>query len=882
MSLNNNINNSEFISSLERKGVIDQTKNFIRNTLYEKLKNNNIPEETKYKLYPSNFNIDDQNLYTMFKLEYTLIDDFLIRTKLNYTHSIFNNEIKSLIKPLIPLDDIELMNLLGINMKELNELRYKWNNSNDSSDQIKSTYLYQILNSHTKIMKIDEVIQTNDLPIFDNALYSPDVRVGVTQPIDIELRLKNIEEKYNKKIKEENNINLIENRLKEYKDDLDKRYEKDLKNEIDRFKNYELSKVRIDEKKKYSIELEKVRDNYQEEYNKKYEELKRLQKELEDRESKLQNEYEERYKQLKKRYEEKEKALDAKENYLEKKYKNDMDISAQKIKFKEELVNSLMKESLFNDKENNNKGLNKHNNKEINNEIDFLKKEIEQLKDLMIKQPLKNNYVKKEEDKKNYYYISNNVKPSKESVLNSLNLLAKTNNSNNLNKSKSSNSPSGSGIINNNNKIQYKNDRRKILEELEEEQYKLNNQMREDFQKILHGDGPIMIMDKDDLNNINLNNNYNIDTNKYKPKEIYDFKNYKIEEIKNNNYVKDNNIYVKDNDNDFNRNLDNNIVNNKNEYNNNYNNLNYENNNYFNDFSNKQNIEIKKDLNENNINNNININDNKNFKNNNINDDNIDISKKRENNSINNNINKIKKDTTPQNNIGGYSNIGGYNLAGYNFSSNNNNLYNYPIKSNTSNSIIEENIEAEGFKKENSIKKNNILSSNKYQNDKNAIKEENEEQSAGSINNSKEMNNKQNINNNINIKESKFNNYDYNEDINDVKNYDEIEENINYEMSANKDDLSDKKKMEMASISGIPKKAEVSESAAFFGGIIQMQSHAGGLGNNEKESFPDFELSKGKNNSKNKKGNEKQNKFNQQNPYSEDIQEEINSSGSHF
>ena len=210
-------------------------------------------------------------------------------------------------------------------------------------------------------------------------------------------------------------------------------------------------------------------------------------------------------------------------------------------------------------------------------------------------------------------------------------------------------------------------------------------------------------------------------------------------------------------------------------------------------------------------------------------------------------------------------------------------MYNYPIKSSASGSIIEENIEAEGFKKENSIRKNNILNSNKYKNDKNAIKEENEEQSAGSINNSKEMNNKQN-NNNLNIKESKFNNYDYNDDINDVKNYDEIEENINYEMSANKDDLSDKKKMEMASISGIPKNAEVSGTAAYFGGIFQMQSHAGGYGNNEKESFPDFELSKGKNNSKNKKGNENQNKFNQQNPNSEDIQEEINSnsSGSHF
>ena len=50
MSINNNLNNSSFISSLEKKGIIDLTKNFVRNTLYEKLKNNNNPEETNLKL----------------------------------------------------------------------------------------------------------------------------------------------------------------------------------------------------------------------------------------------------------------------------------------------------------------------------------------------------------------------------------------------------------------------------------------------------------------------------------------------------------------------------------------------------------------------------------------------------------------------------------------------------------------------------------------------------------------------------------------------------------------------------------------------------------------------------------------------------------------
>ena len=193
---NNNINNSSLISSLDKKGVVDLTKDFIRNTLYEKLKNNKMINETK--LNPSNYNINDQNLFKMVKLLYTLIDDFLIRTKLLYTHSIFNNEIKSIIKPLIPFDDGELMSLLGINLNELASLRFNANNSNDISTKIKSTYLYQILNSHTKIMKIDNESQTDDRPKNEMALYNPDVRVEVPNPSDIQIKLKNIEDKYNR------------------------------------------------------------------------------------------------------------------------------------------------------------------------------------------------------------------------------------------------------------------------------------------------------------------------------------------------------------------------------------------------------------------------------------------------------------------------------------------------------------------------------------------------------------------------------------------------------------------------------------------------------------------------------------------------------------
>ena len=887
MSINNNLNNSSFISSLEKKGIIDLTKNFVRNTLYEKLKNNNIPEEKNLKLYPSNFNIEDQNLYTMFKLEYTLIDDFLIRTKLNYTHSIFNNEIKSIINPLIPFDDTELISLLGINFNELNSLRFKWNNSNNSSDQIKSTYLYHLLNSHTKVMKIDADSQTNNLPIMDNALYSPDIRVGPSSQVDLEIKMKNIEDKYNKKIKEGNDIFLIENKFKKYKDEIDKRYEEELKNEIERFKTVELSQMRIEENKKYLIKLEKLREEYQEEYNKKYEELKKLKNELEERELKLQKEYEERNMQLKTRYQEREKNLDYKENYLEKKYKNDIDISVQRIKFNEEL-NSLKESIINNDKENKKKK--NEINPLINNEIDFMKKEIEEIKNNLInKQPyLKNNFIIQEEDKK-----INNIKPSKESVINSLNNLVKNNNSNILNKSKSSNSPSGSGVYNN-NKQPNKKSRRKILEELEQEEYNLNHQMREEFQKIINGDLPIFNMDKDEFNLMKYNNNYEINMNKYRPKEIYgDYKNYNNEDIKNNNYVNDK---ANDINNYYDKNNDNNINNNKNEFNN-INNYNDINKNHMKEINkdinnNNQNIGIKKNNiydNKNNIETKINNNSGLFNNNNNINNS---IKKTQNYPNINknniNNINKNIKDSSPQNNIGGY-NLGGIGgiggIGGYNFSSNNNNIYNYPIKSSNSGSVIEENIEGEfnqNIKKENSARKNNFMGSNRYQNEtKNPIKEESE--SSGSNNNSKEINNKNNnIKNNINVnKSNKFNNYDYNEII-DVKNDDEIEENINYEASGNKDDLSDKKKMEMASISGIAKKQEVSESAGGFGGLFQLQSHAGGFGMNDKESYGDFELSKGKNNVNNKRGNEKQSKFNTQNQFSQkvdsgDIPEELSS-----
>jgi len=123
-----------------------------------------------------------------------------------------------------------------------------------------------------------------------------------------------------------------------------------------------------------------------------------------------------------------------------------MDISVQRIKLNEELKS--LQESINKGKEFKKKNANYQDYQEINpvinNEIDYLKKEIEELKKSVInRQPyLQNNFINKEEDKKMYNINNNNIKPTKESVLNSLNNLNKNNNSNNLNKSRYSNSQS--------------------------------------------------------------------------------------------------------------------------------------------------------------------------------------------------------------------------------------------------------------------------------------------------------------------------------------------------------------------------------------------------------------------------------------------------------
>ena len=376
-----------------------------------------------------------------------------------------------------------------------------------------------------------------------------------------------------------------------------------------------------------------------------------------------------------------------------------------------------------------------------------------------------------------------------------------TKNNNNVNATRSSNnSQSGSGIYNsnsysnNNPRKQYKKDRLKVLEKLEEEENQLNNKLRE-FTKIIHSDVPIFTKDRFESNDI-------MKISKYKTKDI---------EILNINNEYSPNTY-----------------------------------------------KIKKDvnLNENNIEKNIEKNDNNN--NIEININKIDDNQKDNNTQKNIIINKEENNNNKNEfNIGGF-NIGGYNINNINNEKNKYNYPIKGESESIIEENLEggENMNSMHQKKENNniSKKNVFINQNKYQDRTNPIKEEFEGESGGSNNNSKEniYNNKNNIN--VSKSNNKFNNYDLgefevkNDSKNDeIKNEGEIEEEIiNYGNSGVVDDRKDKDKIISGSISGIAKKQyEISESAGFKG-LLQMQSHV-----NFKDEKDEFEFSKGKNNNMN-------------------------------
>ena len=478
--------NKTLLSSLEKRGLLEMTKAYFRTNLIETLKKDDF-----YKTAPSGFNniniqsIKDQKSINILRLQYSLINDFLIRTKMTYTQNIFSNEIKSLLENNIPFTDTEIIRNLHLNTKQISNMRLNSNLNSTTIDLIKNTYLYHLINLHSNMNKIDSETQT---------LFPDDKQKGAKKEIDLEKELKKIDEKYNKMLDIEkvlpfNKSN--EKKFLEYKEECDNKYKEDLKNEIERFKNIELSNMRMEENKKYIEKIEQIRQEYEIVYEKKYEEIKNMKKILDEKEKMIEKEQE-------------KKSIENNELILSqlKKIREDNDLKVSQY------INDINKLT-------NEKMILEQTIQDLKEKFDTeLQTQISKIKNNYLEQlTTERNILKEESEREKKILINNYTNKSPYESGNNQNII--------FNPILDKGSKRKDSIEEKNNNIYLKNsnfnkklaedfhNRRKRLEEIDEEQERLNNKMKYEFKDMINDPStPIVYLNQEEIDQIKNNNDY--------------------------------------------------------------------------------------------------------------------------------------------------------------------------------------------------------------------------------------------------------------------------------------------------------------------------------------------------------------------------------------
>ena len=496
--------NRTLLNSLEKRGLLEMTKAYFRTNLIESLKKDDF-----YKTAPSGFNnlnqkiIKDQNTINILRLQYSLINDFLIRTKMTYTQNILSNEIKSLLESNIPYTDSEIIRSLNLNSKQITNMKINSNLNSGPADLIKNTFLYHLINHHTNLTKKDEETQT---------LFADDPKIKNSKTINLEKELQKIDEKYNQMIDIEKIIplsKLNEKKFLEYKEECDNKYKEDLKSEMETFKNIQLSQMRLEENKNYTEKIEKIREEYESIYEKKNEDIQNMKKLLEEKERMLDKEHDKKIlennemilSQLKKIREDSEQKITQYINEINKinnekklleqtienmKEKFDIELQAQITKIKNSYLEQLATEK------------------------SILKEESEREKKIMINNYTTNKPPRKDSLEENKININNNI-----SLKNS-----------NFNKKISEDF----------------HNRRKRIEEIEEEQERLNNKIKYEFKEINIEHTPMVVLNQEEIDQVKNNNEYinNIILNEKKEnqrkKSVTD--NWNINNINNSKDIK--------------------------------------------------------------------------------------------------------------------------------------------------------------------------------------------------------------------------------------------------------------------------------------------------------------------------------------------------------
>ena len=330
-------NQNELYQSLEKNGVLDITKAYLRSNLIETLKSKSTAfSNTQASLSQS---LPSLNSNPLIKLGLSLVNDFLSKLKLEYTLSTFQSESKSLLNASIPFSEGEMLGLLNVNLKDFNE--YK--------DETVNIFLLHLLREKSKLLKEESQVQTEI-----NMLNNPITLMPSAEKVkflSLEEQLKNIDQKYNNKLTLENLLpsKYSEEKFIKYKAEVEQRYKQDLENQMKRFKDIEMSQMRIEENKKYLAKIEKLRDEYEKEFKEKYELLKQKEIDMNKRIESKEKEIDTITYNNRQKFQEELNLLKTKEEEMNKKIDNEMNklkLEQDKLKFKEKEAEYVKENSL--------------------------------------------------------------------------------------------------------------------------------------------------------------------------------------------------------------------------------------------------------------------------------------------------------------------------------------------------------------------------------------------------------------------------------------------------------------------------------------------------------------------------------------------------------
>lgn len=306
--------------------------------------NNNLIRKT--------INNGDFDRIKLYKIICSLIKDFMKKANLTYSFSVFGAE--SGFTDLLTEEEIsKCLNITYSNLdnaKEENFLAYITKN---------------LLNAREKNSISVQASKDDFTSEFENNSSQASKFRGLSTAKSIEKKFKEIDEKYYKLTFLETNSALdgnknnifqnlmpakaLEEKMLKYQRECEAKYKIELDREILRIKEIELSNIRIEENKKYLKKIEDIRDEYEEEYNSRYENLKKRESEFNIRMANKEKEFEVLNFETRQKYLTQIEALKLKQEELRIKYENDLNLLAlkeEKISFKEKDLENLRQNAI--------------------------------------------------------------------------------------------------------------------------------------------------------------------------------------------------------------------------------------------------------------------------------------------------------------------------------------------------------------------------------------------------------------------------------------------------------------------------------------------------------------------------------------------------------